>query len=175
MKTNIYFINNFYIFLKKLFTFVLKYGIIILKKGGILMIDNIRDFFDRLGLEPDEKFKLTTVKKSLFSLSADLNGYVFTENGEGCKLVTDWWLLRELLVYPEHIIKLQKLPKRKKLRDFTPEDYKRWRCTNCARAILSCEECVFDCVNCNNNSKKCWVNNKDLYSDKFLDQELEVE
>ena len=139
------------------------------------MTDNARDFFDKLGLEPDEKFKLTTVKKSLFSLSEDLKGYVFTESGEGHKLVTDGWLLRELLVYPEHIVKLQKLPKKKKLRNFTPEDYKRWRCTNCSRAILSCEECIFDCVNCDNNSKKCWVNNKDLYSDKFLDQEIEVE
>ena len=131
------------------------------------MTDNVRKIFDILGVEPNEKFKVEGNEKIYFC-DETLSIYGI----DGVKYLG---MLSMLLTGEMKITKSSKEPKKKKLRDFTPEDYKRWRCNNCARAILSCEECIFDCVNCDNNSKKCWVNNKDLYSDKFLDQELEVE
>ena len=136
------------------------------------MIDNVRKIFDILGVEPNEEFKVEGLGN--LYIDSNLNLYTVlpapTRNMKvNNKLILD-------IIKGEYIItKPSKEPKKKKLRDFTPEDYKRWRCNNCARAILSCEECIFDYVNCDNNSKKCWVNNKDLYSDKFLDQELEVD
>ena len=136
------------------------------------MTDNVRKIFDILGVEPNEEFKVEGLGN--LCIDSNLNLYTVlpapTRNMKvNNKLILD-------IIKGEYIItKSSKESKKKKLRDFTLEDYKRWRCNNCARAILSCEECIFDCVNCDNNSKKCWVNNKDLYSDKFLDQELEVE
>ena len=136
------------------------------------MTDNVRKIFDILGVEPNEEFKVEGLGN--LYIDSNLNLYIVltapTRNMKvNNKLILD-------IIKGEYIItKPSKEPKKKKLRDFTPEDYKRWRCNNCARAILSCEECIFDCVNCDNNSKKCSVNNKDLYSDKFLDQELEVD
>ena len=62
---------------------------------------------------------------------------------------------------------------KKKLRDLTLEDYKKWMGKNCKNTSI-CRGCIFDYVNCNNHSRRCWLNNKDLYSDKFLDQKIEV-
>lgn len=64
--------------------------------------------------------------------------------------------------------------KKVKLRDLTPEQYENWYKSYCYLKE-DCEECVFDKTYCNPYYKcKCWVNNKDLYSDKFLDQEIEI-
>ena len=70
------------------------------------------------------------------------------------------------------IIKLPKEPKKKKLRDLTLEEWDKWQRKNCG----NCNKCAFNKVNCNiSYEKRSWVNNKDIYSDKFLDQEIEVE
>lgn len=133
------------------------------------MTDNVRKIFDILGVEPNEEFKVDGYDYRYYiDSSLDMCAIVPSRD----IMINLCGIFIQILKNPKLIIKI---PKKKKLRDFTPEDYKKWRCNNCARAILSCEECIFDCVNCDNNSKKCWVNNKDLYSDKFLDQELEVE
>ena len=61
-----------------------------------------------------------------------------------------------------------------KLRDMTKEDYEKWVDKTCGG--MSCEDCVFNkaqCVKPSNGTS--WVNNKDFYSDKFLDQEVEIE
>ena len=65
---------------------------------------------------------------------------------------------------------------KKKLRDLTFEEYKDWKDENCSGEICdssdnTCEFCPFTSV----SDKKIWVNNKDLYSDKFLNQEIELE
>ena len=62
---------------------------------------------------------------------------------------------------------------KKKLRDLTLEEYKKWLKKNCSN--LSCEDCVFLKAKCNTNSIGCWINHKDAYSEKFLNQEIEVE
>ena len=52
----------------------------------------------------------------------------------------------------------------KKLRDLNPEEWAKWKNKNCDSNI--CGKCIFNNVACYS-----WVNHKDLYSDKFLDQE----
>lgn len=65
---------------------------------------------------------------------------------------------------------------KKKLKDLTFEEYKDWKEKNCT-PIKTCTKCEFGCVTCSwfPNEKTCWVNNKDSYSDKFLNQETEIE
>ena len=72
------------------------------------------------------------------------------------------------------IIKLPKEPKKKKLIDLTLEEYKKWFKINCETNHI-CRKCIFGCVDCDDLSLRCWIHHKDLYSDKFLDQEIEVE
>ena len=57
----------------------------------------------------------------------------------------------------------------KKLRDVTYEEL-----TNYCRGKIICPECFLRNVRCE-TSNDCWVYHKDLYSDKFLDQTIEVE
>lgn len=58
---------------------------------------------------------------------------------------------------------------KKKLRDISLEEFKVY----CKQ--LSCEKCVFSKVCCDEVSSDFWINNKDIYSDKFLNQEIEIE
>lgn len=62
---------------------------------------------------------------------------------------------------------------KKKLKDISLEEFKVWSIKNCKES--SCEKCVFSKVYCDEFSRNCWVNNKDIYSDNFLDQEIEIE
>ena len=60
-----------------------------------------------------------------------------------------------------------------KLRDLTAEQWDDYISKCLGR---SCSDCIFEPVNCRGSeNKKSWFNNKDLYSDKFLDQEVEIE
>ena len=61
--------------------------------------------------------------------------------------------------------------KKKKLRDITEEEFKNWMNKNCLSS--DCNKCIFNNVYC--SAERKWVNHKDLYSDKFLNQEIEVE
>lgn len=63
----------------------------------------------------------------------------------------------------------------KKLRDVTPEEFEKWKNINCLTGDMYCLGCPFYKVSCDLEAKDCWVINKDLYSDKFLDQTIEVE
>lgn len=61
-----------------------------------------------------------------------------------------------------------------KLRDLTNEDYEKWMNKMCGE--LSCKCCVFGTVNCRDPEyKDSWFNNKDMFSDKFLNQTVEIE
>lgn len=72
---------------------------------------------------------------------------------------------------------------KKKLKDLTFEEYKDWKEENCMGK--DCSRCAFGCVNCSwfpdeytcggDGGDTCWINNKDSYSDKFLNQEIEIE
>lgn len=67
---------------------------------------------------------------------------------------------------------------KKKLRDLTFEEYKDWKFENCIGK--DCARCAFGCVNCSwvdedtCGGDTCWINNKDSYSDKFLNQEINI-
>lgn len=68
--------------------------------------------------------------------------------------------------------------KKVKLRDLTEEQFEEWANKHCQEfADNLCRGCPFQKVKCNNQDKinDVWYLNKDLYSDKFLDQEIEVE
>ena len=56
-----------------------------------------------------------------------------------------------------------------KLRDLTEEQYEK----DCEKRI--CAECPFHDVECDLKYDNCWFKHKDLYSDKFLDQEIEID
>jgi hypothetical protein len=59
-----------------------------------------------------------------------------------------------------------------KLRDMTEEQWKEWRCSSCNP--IPCKDCIFDNVQCD-EERTLWIKHKDLYSDKFLDQTVEIE
>lgn len=65
-------------------------------------------------------------------------------------------------------------PKKVKLRDMTEKEFQNWKSEKCE---ADCEHCIFENVECTCIEWKnsCWVSNKNLYSDKFLDQEIEIE
>lgn len=63
--------------------------------------------------------------------------------------------------------------KKVKLRDMTEEQWQKWR-IKCGISIL-CSSCPFSRINCSIDDISNWFYHKDLYSDKFLDQEIEVE
>lgn len=68
------------------------------------------------------------------------------------------------------------MKKKIKLRDLTSEQFESWMKDNCGHAkYVDCTDCPFFFSNCIVDGKKSWVNNKDLYSDKFLDIEIEIE
>lgn len=62
-----------------------------------------------------------------------------------------------------------------KLRDMTAEQYQDYLNNNCVGGD-NCSDCVFAMVNCQDPEYRCsWFNNKDMFSKKFLDQEVEIE
>lgn len=136
------------------------------------MNDNVKKVFNLLGIEPNEKFKLAGKDNAIYCLTENLTGSLFDERGEKYEFIVEW-LLPSMLINPERIIKLPKEPiKKKKLRDLTKEEYDKWLYKNCG----DCSECIFRKVMCADSCyKDSWINNKDLYCDEFLNQEIEVE
>ena len=66
---------------------------------------------------------------------------------------------------------------KKKLKNLTCEEFSKWKYQNCRyfnANNLTCSSCLFNKIICN-SSASCWVDNKELYSDKFLDNEIEIE
>ena len=62
--------------------------------------------------------------------------------------------------------------KKVKLRDLTEEQYSSRLKNYCN---LHCKYCRFNAVPCDYQYERCWFNHKNLYSDNFLNQEIEVE
>ena len=96
-------------------------------------------------------------KDKIFSDSAGNDDYKLTKED---LLVDDWEIVKE--------------PKKAKLRDLTKEQYKNWYKGYCY-LYEDCEHCCFKAVQCDYTYERCWINHKDVYSDKFLNQEIEVE
>lgn len=66
---------------------------------------------------------------------------------------------------------------KKKIRDFEEYDFINYIFKNCPSYSVwgSCTDCKFYNVMCNVKSDRCWVKHKNLYSNEFLDQELEID
>lgn len=135
------------------------------------MTENVRKVFDMLGVEPNEEFEMLLGNTCKFSfkckIDEKLQGFYF----DGVDWIFFYDLLCDLLNDSNKIIKLQK---KKKLRDLTKGEYTKWQKKNCTTQS-SCDECIFRNVNCQRFYNSCWIDHKYLYSDKFLDQEIEVE
>lgn len=89
-------------------------------------------------------------------------GDLYTFGVEADILQDDWEVVKEI--------------KKVKLRDLTEEQWQKRKNKNCTK-YNSCKDCPFQKVKCYSDYKANdgWYLNKDLYSNKFLDQEIEVE
>lgn len=134
------------------------------------MEENVKKIFNILGVEPNEKFKIKfesgNISCAFFWLNEELR--LFSEDEEIKYL--DAMLFRLL----NGKCKSVKPPKKKKLRDLTIEEFKKFKRKMC-RKYDGCKGCPFFIVTCNPNFDGFWLNHKDLYSDKFLDQEVIIE
>lgn len=129
------------------------------------MNDNVKKVFEMLGVEPMQNFQLE-FKNGHISGNYRLDNESFGYYGD-CRYPE---LLRDILVGE---VKIIKSTKKKKLRDLTVEDFKKWKHKMCKK-YDGCKGCPFFIVTCNPNFNGFWLNHKDLYSDKFLDQEVDI-
>lgn len=63
---------------------------------------------------------------------------------------------------------------KKKLRDLTKEEYSNNKDRICV-SFDNCEKCPFNIVACEPTYRFSWTDNKKMFSDKFLNQEVEIE
>lgn len=54
---------------------------------------------------------------------------------------------------------------------------KKWERETCLAKRMPCTKCPFRIIKCGESifSKTSWIMNKDIFSDKFLEQEIEIE
>lgn len=128
------------------------------------MNENVKEVFDMLGVEPMQNFQLE-FKNGHISGNYRLDNELFGYYGD-CRYPD---LLRDILAGEVKIIKSDK---KKKLRDWTMDDFKKWEKAKCSK--ITCKDCPFEYIFCSSYSKTCWVKHKELYSNKFLDQEVEI-
>lgn len=103
------------------------------------------------------------IKKCGYQYIYYRDGTIFENNG-GYRHLTnkdiveadDWEIIKET--------------KKVKLRDLTAEQVKKWIGENCNRGDY-CKDCPFRCIECYDTF---WLSCKDMFSDKFLDQEVEI-
>ena len=150
--------------------------------------------------EKDIKIVLSKINKKWKWLARDLDGELYAYSSEPKKNTVQWatdgqvynknFISFELLdslfdfikwedAEPYSIEKLleeehiTKVPKLKKLKDLTFEEYKKWTRKNCTNT--KCSECPFKYASCDVNEEICWINGKNMYSNEFLNQEIEIE
>lgn len=123
-------------------------------------------------LKSFEKMKLIGKHFDVYDEEGKLlfaNCYI-NENGYVCTGSNELWSITMGLLTGLYYYEITS--KKKKLRDITEEDFQKWLNKNCSLR-KDCIECIFNNVNCSDEGN--WVDHKDLYSDKFLNQEIEVE
>ena len=65
---------------------------------------------------------------------------------------------------------------RKKIKDITKEEFEIWQNTKCKIYGLYCTGCPFKMVQCRDSRNEIpWYKNKEMFSDKFLNQEIDIE
>ena len=108
----------------------------------------------------EDKYVCTRKGESSF---LDQDGFIFIFGVDDFKN-DDWEIVKE--------------KKKVKLRDLTAEQYKTFLDSRCGNQIdgISCVDCPFCRTSClYDKDDKCRIDNKDLYNNKFLDQEVEIE
>lgn len=116
----------------------------------------------------NKRFNVYDIDNKLMFENCYINdrGYVCYESNEL------WGITMSLLTGNDYY---EIISNKKKLRDLTEEEWDKWNDENC-KNCKNCSECIFKNIVCHKSwVETSWVNNKDLYSDKFLDQEIEVE
>lgn len=64
---------------------------------------------------------------------------------------------------------------KKKIRDITKEEFEIWKNYNCKTYDLHCTGCPFRASECGFVGLRFpWYENKEMFSDKFLDQEINI-
>lgn len=62
-----------------------------------------------------------------------------------------------------------------KLRDATDEQFRSYWKSKCITGKIFCCECSLNVAICDVDSPYYWINNKEKFSDDFLNQEIELE
>lgn len=92
------------------------------------------------------------------------------DRGYVCAGSNELWSITIELLTGKYSYKI--ISNKKKLKDITEEELENWMNKNCFLGS-DCNKCIFNNVYC--STERNWVNHKDIYSDKFLNQEIEVE
>lgn len=79
----------------------------------------------------------------------------------------------KIFKFEDVIFEEEKTTINKKLRDLTLEEFNNWREENCYKT--PCEKCPFVGVNCDSDGNFIWIKHKELFSNTFLNQEVEIE
>lgn len=117
-------------------------------------------------LREGKKITNSIIKNRGFEYLYYFNKTIFCGGGGG------YWTLTDREIVDRDDWEIVKEPKKVKLRDLTEEQFERY--CDATRGRI-CSECVFRYVNCEICTSGCWIKHKDLYSDKFLDQEVEID
>lgn len=125
-------------------------------------------------LKSFEEMNLINKRFNVYDIDNKLlfaNCYI-NENGYVCTGSNELWSMTMGLLTGLYYYEITS--KKKKLRDLTDDEYDKWQENNCNNGS-PCETCAFRYAVCGPFLEACWIKHKDLYSDKFLDQEIEVE
>lgn len=138
------------------------------------MTENVKKIFEMLNLKPHEDFKCNSTGV-VFRFTDYLTLKAKKPHSDKWENVEEIDVLKGILNGDLPIILLSKT-KKVKLRDLTAEQLKKWRFFNGCTCIgmANCSTCIFCSVYCDPVDEDCWIHHKELYSDKFLDQEIEV-
>lgn len=127
-----------------------------------------------LALREGKKITNSIIKNRGYEYLYYFGKTIFCGGGGG------YWTLSDREIVDRDDWEIVKEKKKVKLRDLTEEQYKKWFNANCCsknenKTMSDCFDCAFHNVVCNLETKRCWAKHKNLYSDKFLDQEIEIE
>lgn len=98
------------------------------------MNDNVKKVFDMLGVKPNEVFKIKGCGETIYKIDEKL--WVYYKPNSSWK-----YSQLELSSFLTGENEIVKLPKKKKLRDWTIDDLKKWTNVNCRE--LTCDGCLF--------------------------------
>lgn len=136
------------------------------------MNDKVKKVFELLEIQPNEKFKIKFESGCISDLIFHFDETLYLKCEDDCDLNSNA-LLFQLINGDCKIIKSFSTVGTKTIRDLTDEDFKKFKRNRCAH--LNCKGCPFAWVNCIVEDAECWINNKELYSDNFLNQEVRIE